>query len=900
MIRTLFRARRGLRRPRRRYERPIHRVEALESRVLLSAVGGELLFDFGTSSSPVEAGYTRVTSSDRYDADGYGWLSGTVLSVNRGTGSALARDLNFSNDATFAVDLADGVYDVTVVMGDTVFLHDQMGVFLEDQQFDTISTMGGQIETRTYTVRVSDGQLTLRMQDLGGSDANAVINGLEIRPAAVDETGPRVVGAQALVDDFGYASGVLVTFDEPIQAGTFTAEDIASFSGPGGSVSVAAVHQVDFARFEVLFAEQRMPGEYTLVLGPQIEDFSGNGMDQDGDSTGSETQDDQFTFTFSVAPLVELFDFGTSTQAVEPGFTGVDPDDLYNPDANFGWQTGTVLSVTRTSGTALERDLNFTMDGTFAIDVVPTAVYEVTLHMGDTANFAHDQMGVFLEGVQVDSVTTAPGEVATRTYRVTVHDGQLALRLADLGGNDGNAVINGLEVRFLGFDVTGPRVVSVDTGSVVVGSLDRIHVTFDEAVGDGTFTLADASLVGPNGAVAVTGVNRLSPNEYEVVFDRQFSAGSYTLTIGPDIEDLAGNRMDQDGDGFSGEASEDRFSTSFTLEPFFVAFDFGTATSPVAPNFIGVTPTTTYFPGGGHGWFSGSVLAADRTTGTDVTRDLNFTELATFVADVPIGTYQVQLTMGDAGAFGHDQMGVFLEGVLLDTLSTAPRQVVTRSFEVNVTDGQLTLMLDDLGGTDRNVVINGLELALLSGGPGTAAVTMSWATVATPSSLPAGLARVLDRLPPWAGALRRFAEDLFSAINGRGSSNGRGRGQGGGGSNGRGAGAGNQQSSTFTQTLDSQNVTTTQSSQTTNDSAGSQSPSTSGRGSGSGGSGGLGGPGGSSQSSSPRNTRGSSSQSLSEVVRERLPERVQDRLEALDQAFSSTGLFDQLLTGRRR
>ena len=59
-------------------------------------------------------------------------------------------------------------------------------------------------------------------------------------------------------------------------------------------------------------------------------------------------------------------------------------------------------------------------------------------------------MGVFLEGAQVDSVDSQSGQYESRTYRVTVTDGQLTLRIADLGGVNGDAVINALDIVQVG------------------------------------------------------------------------------------------------------------------------------------------------------------------------------------------------------------------------------------------------------------------------------------------------------------------------------------------------------------------------------------------------------------------------------------------------------------------
>jgi hypothetical protein len=69
----------------------------------------------------------------------------------------------------------------------------------------------------------------------------------------------------------------------------------------------------------------------------------------------------------------------------------------------------------------------------------------VILTLGE-ATAAHDQMGIFLEGVQVDTVNTAKNEFVTKTYPVSIHDGQLTLLLHDLGGSNAYVAINALEI----------------------------------------------------------------------------------------------------------------------------------------------------------------------------------------------------------------------------------------------------------------------------------------------------------------------------------------------------------------------------------------------------------------------------------------------------------------------
>jgi fibronectin type 3 domain-containing protein len=431
-------------------------------------------------------------------------------------------------------------------------------------------------------------------------------------------------------------------------------------------------------------------------------------MDQDQDGVAGESPDDRFTGAFTLEPLTLKFDFGTSSSPVEPGWQQVVNTTTYSGSSGFGWQAP-VLGVHRPAGTALTRDLNFGNDITFLADL-PEGVYDITLTMGDTGGYSHDLMGVFIEGAQVDTVSTGPGQIVTRTHRASVQDGQLTLRLHDLGGSDANAVIAGLEIVLLGEDTAGPRVVGATPSGTVGGPIDRITLTFNEPVLDGTFTLPDiVSLTGPNGPITPTAVNRMTAVSYEIVFAPQSTGGEYSVTIGPDVLDEAGNLMDQDGDGTEGEPIEDRFTATFSLITFFERFDFGTASSPVQPGYHQVLGTTTYSAATGFGWLT-SVSALDRTSGSALDRDLHFGRDMTFVVDAPSGAYDVTVRMGDTGPWGHDQMGVFLEGAQVGTITSAPRQVVVSTFRVIVADGQLTLRLRDLGGTDLNAVINGLEL----------------------------------------------------------------------------------------------------------------------------------------------------------------------------------------------
>jgi fibronectin type 3 domain-containing protein len=153
-------------------------------------------------------------------------------------------------------------------------------------------------------------------------------------------------------------------------------------------------------------------------------------------------------------------------------------------------------------------------------------------------------------------------------------------------------------------------------------------------------------------------------------------------------------------------------------------FDFGSGGSPLESGYTRVTGTTTYSGSRGYGWSGGTVSSVDRGNGTDMKRDANFRDVGTFVVDVPIGKYDVTLTVGDKGPYPHDQQ-VFLEGASVDTISTGAGQTLTRTYNnVAVSDGQLTLRLDGRGGVDPNMIINALEVTETASTPALGAMPM--------------------------------------------------------------------------------------------------------------------------------------------------------------------------------
>ncbi len=142
-------------------------------------------------------------------------------------------------------------------------------------------------------------------------------------------------------------------------------------------------------------------------------------------------------------------------------------------------------------------------------------------------------------------------------------------------------------------DTHGAYVVSMmPDGAYLVRGL---RVTFSEAMNPGTFTASDIQLTGPGGdAIPVTSV-RLVPGsggtEFDVSVPTQVTPGQYTLLLGPDVRDVSGNPMDQNGNGVNGEA-DDAFVGSFSV----VAPSPGPGpyqTGRPGPKIVAVTPNGT-------------------------------------------------------------------------------------------------------------------------------------------------------------------------------------------------------------------------------------------------------------------------------------------------------------------
>lgn len=107
------------------------------------------------------------------------------------------------------------------------------------------------------------------------------------------------------------------------------------------------------------------------------------------------------------------------------------------------------------------------------------------------------------------------------------------------------------------------------------GTIDpqrQFPVLFIESIDPSSFSAADVTIRQGNRNVAVVSIDPLADlfgvganSLYVVNFTQQSIPGTYTVTIGPNVTDVAGNKMNQDGDQINGESTADRFVGTFDI-----------------------------------------------------------------------------------------------------------------------------------------------------------------------------------------------------------------------------------------------------------------------------------------------------------------------------------------------
>jgi hypothetical protein len=554
--------------------------------------------------------------------------------------------------------------------------------------------------------------------------------------------GPYVTGASPAGNTLGPVGHLIVTFNTAIQPDTFTPDQISSFTRTVGSSptdllstvsGVTAVAGSDNKQFDIAFDSQGLAGTYRLTFGPDILDVAGSPMDQDLDGTPGEATDaytavftiqgpsitsstpsgdvysavDHVRLTFNepitAASLASHITSFTRTVAGVPtdlssAITGVTPvsgaPNQY--DINFASQSGLgAYSLVIGAGvmdaagnpTAAPYTANFAIQGLKVIASTPSGnnhlpgelISFVTLTFNeavDPASFTPDKVFAFRGPyglINVNSVAAVAGtgntqfrvsfnpQVATGSYTMLVGPD-----IRDLAGHRMDQNGNGIDGEMPGdtyvatFGIQGLRVTASSVSSVD-GYPNTVRLTFNEPVDITTLTSDWVYIAGPAGQVGLLAVlpvpgTAVPYTQFDLVMAPQTTAGAYTVTVYPYVQDVYGNYMDQDGNLTPGEYPSDDFTTTFMVngprvlnaapvrgsagyDRVRVTFDRPLDPSTVSPDLFGVTA-----PGG----------AAVAVNDVAVVPYTNYTQFDVLIDPVTTtGTYRLAIADGLSDVYGN-------------------------------------------------------------------------------------------------------------------------------------------------------------------------------------------------------------------------------------------------------
>ena len=102
----------------------------------------------------------------------------------------------------------------------------------------------------------------------------------------------------------------------------------------------------------------------------------------------------------------------------------------------------------------------------------------------------------------------------------------------------------------------------------VTPAISSVDISFNMAIQLGSLTTGDLQITGPAGPITPIGVALVSNTTWRISLPAQTADGAYTVSVGPNVNELAGNflGMDQNGDGRSGDGLNDTYVGTFIID----------------------------------------------------------------------------------------------------------------------------------------------------------------------------------------------------------------------------------------------------------------------------------------------------------------------------------------------
>ena len=477
---------------------------------------------------------------------------------------------------TVAVDFGEPIDPTTFTLADISVAGGDASVLAQE---------GATTQKYTFTVTPdADGQVTAsipagRVTDPAGN-GNTASNPLSV---TFDRTGPApILSSTTAFLTSADSATITVDFGEPIDAATFTLDDI---SVTGGDASGLAQEGATTQKYTFTVAPSSDGPVTVSIPADRVKDLVGNNNTASG-QTDIATTILQINFDrIGPAPTLSTteasptnsgsatitVDFGESINGTtfilaDISVTGGTASDLTHSSAN---QTFTFTLTPSTDGQVIasipadrvmdpvgnnntvSNALSITFDSaapapTLSTDTAsPTNAASVTVAVDfgepiDGATFTLDDISV----TGGDASVLAQGGATTQQYAFTVtpsSDGQLTVsipadRVTDPAGN-GNTVSNALSITF---DSAAPApTLSTDTASPTNAASVTVAVDFGEPIDGATFTLDDISVTGGDASVLAQGGATTQQYAFTVT---PSSDGQLTVSIPADrVTDPAGN-----------------------------------------------------------------------------------------------------------------------------------------------------------------------------------------------------------------------------------------------------------------------------------------------------------------------------------------------------------------------
>ncbi|MEX2185919.1 MAG: lamin tail domain-containing protein [Pirellulales bacterium] len=589
-------------------------------------------------------------------------------------------------EAMLAIDLA-GLQSAQNLALDFWIRRDRDASATGDENYGVLELRGGDgVWSKVAMLRPNEGRYTHYAFDLDAALAAAGIAGQsqafvrlrhygeevgdtmwldDFRVSQIDFFGPNVIAQSPAGSVGGPVTMMSLSFDDPIDAASFSAVDVRVVGPNGVPIAVTSLTPITPMNWQVTFAPQQLPGVYRVTVGPDITDTAGNPMNQggatiDGQAVGSSPYHGSFSISTPFArafPTADGFEAGSLGGLVGWSFDVTDGG-LWDVTAQGEPQSGAYHLKSSQSGFArttkdavLRLDLsNLAADDGLVLDFWATRIGRLAGNFG----------GVYASG---------DGDVWSQIYALSppigepsyfVFDLRAALDTAGIAADDnvylrfshaGRSVSDVMfwdDVRVSDEDLFGPRVVAMTPATVVPAPVEEISFTFDEAIDAATLTPDDVRIIDPFG----NDVGTIGP-AVDVGDGRTFSLalamaatinGRYRVLVGPDVRDAAGNALNQDGDPISGETNgHDTFAAAFEIGP------ATRATLPHAEDFedidAGELGSWSFATSGSGRWSleegvghnGGDALVARQTENGQATQDAVIAlDVASWPADAPI------------------------------------------------------------------------------------------------------------------------------------------------------------------------------------------------------------------------------------------------------------------------